>query len=119
MGPATRQDIQNIVEVARNRIMERVVTKQDVAVLSEAIRNLTNMQQQCQQILKQGDYQRSQLSRRTVALEAHMATLENELKTVQYMLARLSEQRPQQIVMPVRPEQTTAEPAQQYSYRPS
>lgn len=120
MGPVNRQDVQNIVEIARNRIMERAVTKQDMAVMMESIRNLTNMHQQSQQILKQGEYQRSQLTRRAVALETRLGTVENELKTVQYLLGKLAEQKPQQIIMPVRPEQpATPEPTPDYAYRPN
>lgn len=119
MGPVNRQEVQNIVEIARNRIMERAITKQDLAILMESIRNLTSMNQQSQQILKQGEYQRSQLTRRAVALEARLATVENELKTVQYLLGKVAEQKPQQIIMPVRTEQPSPEPAPDYAYRPS
>ena len=120
MNPASRQDVQNIVEVARNRIMERAVTKQDLAALTEAVKAVSNMHQQSQLFIKQAEYQRSQQSRRTVALETRLVAMENELRSIQAQLARIAEQRPQQIIMPVRPaEQAPAEPAQQYAYRPS
>lgn len=116
MGPANRQDVQNIVEVARNRIMERAVTKQDLSVLSDAIRNLTNLHMQSQQLLKQSEYQRLQLTRRAVALEARIASFENEIRSMQSAMYKMAEQRPQQIVMPAPAEQT--EPTTQYAYRP-
>lgn len=101
MGPVNRQDVQNIVDVARNRILERTVTKQDLTILSEAVRNLTSMHQQSQQMLKQGEYQRLQFTRRAVALEARMALIENELRSVQQALTRLAGQKPEKIIMPV------------------
>jgi hypothetical protein len=101
MGPANRQDVQNIVDIARNRILERTVTKQDLTVLSEAVRNLMNMQQQSQQMLKQGEYQRLQFTRRAVALEARMALIENELRGVQQALTKLAGQKPEKVIMPM------------------
>ncbi len=118
MGPVSRQDVQNIVEVARNRIMERAVTKQDITTLTDTIRNLTNLHQQSQQMLKQSEYQRLQLSRQVVAAEARLANLENEVRTTQAMINRLAGQRPQHIIMPVPVPQGQDNQPTQYSYRP-
>lgn len=116
MGPVTRQDVQNIVEVARNRIMERAVTKQDLTTLTDTIRTLTALHQQSQQMLKQSEYQRLQLSRQVVAAEARLANLDSEIKNTQAMISRLAGQRPQQIILPV--QQTGDTQPSQYSYRP-
>lgn len=120
MNPASRQDVQNIVEVAKNRTLERIPTKQEFIQLFDNVRNLISLHQQSQQLLKQSEYQRSQLSRRVVALEARITALDNELKNTQFMIARLAERPAQQIAMPERQEQqTSAAPSTQYVYRPA
>ncbi len=116
MGPANRQDVQNIVEVARNRIMERMVTKQDISVIADTIRTLNNLHQQSQQLLKQSEYQQSQLSRRVVALEARLINLEAELRNTQQTVVHHAT-KPQRIVVPAQP-QTDGQPTVEYVYRP-
>lgn len=119
MGPVSRQDVQNIVDVARNRIMERAVNRQDLCVLSDTIRNLTTLHTQSQQLLKQSEYQRLQLNRQIVALEARLVNLGNDLKTTQAMISRMAtQQRPQQIVMPAPAPQPQQQAPTQYSYYP-
>lgn len=113
MGPANRQDVQNIVDIARNRILERAATKQDLTTLNEAIRSLTNMQQQSQLMLKQGEYQRLQFARRAVALEARLALMENELRSVQQALNKLAGQKPERIVVPAPTQAPAPQPTQQ------
>lgn len=105
MGPANRQDVQNIVNSSVNRLLQQVPTKQDVVVLNDSIRNLSNLSLQAQQLLKQADYQRSQQSRRVVATETRLANVENELRTTQAVLQQLVEQRTQQVVMPSQADQ--------------
>lgn len=101
MNPANRQDVQNIVEGARNRIMERMVTRQDILILNDTIKNLSALNLQTQQLLKQADYNRSQSSRRIVALEARIASLQNEVRVLASLVARTADQKPQQVIMPV------------------
>lgn len=121
MAPVTRQDVQNIVEISRNRLLERVATRQDITVLTDTIRNLNNLHMQSQQLLKSSEYQRLQLTRRAVALEARLGQLENDLRTINSNMIKMMEQKaqPQPIVMPA-----TAAPAEQqpapasYAYRP-
>lgn len=118
MNPASKQDVQNIVEIARNRTLDKIPTKPEFSQLFDNVRNLINMHLQSQQLLKQSEYQRSQLSRRVVAFEARVASLETEVKTLEYMISKLAERPPQQIVMPARPDQQAA-PSTQYVYRPN
>lgn len=123
MAPVTRQDVQNIVEISRNRLLERVATRQDVTVLTDTVRTLNNLHQQSQQLLKQSEYQRLQLTRRAVALEARLGQLENDLRSINATLIKLLTQKPQQQQMVV---PTPATPAEQqptpvpaaYAYRP-
>jgi len=119
MNPASRQDVYNIVEIAKNRTLERLPTKQEFLQLFENVRQLVNLHQQSQQLLKQSEYQRSQLTRRVVALEAHITTLEAEIKTMEYLLSKLAERPVQQITLPNNPEQPAAPQPTQYVYRPN
>lgn len=117
MGPAVnRQDVQNIVEVARNRIMSNMVTKQDISAITDSIRTLNNLQTQSMQLLKQSEYQQSQLSRRVVALEARLINLEAELRNTHQTMTRVVDQ-PQRIVVPAQPN-TEGQPTTEYVYRP-
>lgn len=119
MGPANRQDVQNIINIAQNRIMDRAATKQDMVTLTDTIRTLTALNQQTQQMLKQADYQRSQHTRRVVALEARLQNVENELKNTQVALGRYVEHKPQPIIMPVQSEQQVQAAAQQFAQNPN
>lgn len=123
MNPASRQDVQNIVDNARNRIMERTVTRQDLIAISDMTRSLIALHQQSQQMLKQSEYQRSQLSRRLVAIEARMIAFENQMQALGTVVSRSAGQRPQQIIMPVQsqPDPHVLQQAAQYvaEYRPS
>lgn len=82
MNPISRQDVQNIVDISRNRIMERMVTKQDVAMVAEAMKNVLATCQQSQQLLRQSEYQRVELSRRVATLEARLSHFEQEMRVL-------------------------------------
>lgn len=121
MNPASRQEVQNIVEIAKNRTLDRIPTKSEFVQLFDNVRTLINLHQQSQQLLKQSEYQRSQLTRRAVALETRVVALETEIKTTQWMISRLAEKQPQQIVVPAQAgdQPARSQPAQQYAYRPN
>jgi hypothetical protein len=124
MGPpVTRQDVQNIVENSRNRIFERVSTKQDINVLADTVRQLANLQQLSQQMLKQSEYQRLQLTRRAAAVEARLISIESELRAVRGSIDKMSGLKQQPIILPapVANEQERQTPATQstYVYRPN
>lgn len=122
MNPATRQDVQNIVDVARNRIEQRTVAKQDILNLTDSLRQLIGLHQQSQQMIKQSEYQRLQLTRRAAAVEARMSSLENEIRTLTGAMNRMAGQKQQPIIVPM-PQQTNNETepgmARQYGYEPS
>lgn len=121
MNPISRQDVQSIVDISRNRIMERMVTKQDVAMVSEALKNLLTLSQQNQQLLRQSEQQRMVLARRVVTLENRLANFENEMRVTSSTILKTAGQR-QQIVMPTpQPEETAQKSQSQYAsyYRPA
>ena len=121
MGPqVTRQDVQNIVDVARNRIEQRTVAKQDIINLTDSLRQLIGLHQQSQQMIKQSEYQRLQLTRRSTALEARMSSLENEIRALTAATNRMAGQKQQPIIVPT-PVLQAQEPepgmARQYGYQ--
>lgn len=122
MGPATRQDVQNIVNVATNRITERTVSRQDISVLADTMRQLVASHQQSQQMIKASEYQRLQLTRRAAAVEARMTSLENEIRALTAAMNRMIVQKSQPIIVPT-PQQTSnqTEPGmlRQYGYEPT
>jgi ribosomal 50S subunit-associated protein YjgA (DUF615 family) len=120
MGNVTRQDVQAIIDAARNTILQKAATRQDVQTIADNTRDRTMavIQQQIQTI-RQMNYQNIQMFRRVVALESRMATLEHELKAAHQLVVRLVENMPQQIVMPAMPENQPAPHGQQYVYRPA
>jgi hypothetical protein len=127
MGPATKQDVQTIVDTSKNRVLERVALRQDVQWLMDQTRTLLNLIQQNQQMLKQAEYQRLQNTRRIIALETRVAQLEQEVRGYRQTLNRVADTRPQQVMVPVQqaspaPQNDGAGPEQypgQYVYRPA
>ena len=103
MNPATKQDVQNIVDVTRNRVMERMLTKQDISSVVDCMKTIQALQQQNQQLLRQLDAQITQSNRRITTLESRAVSLETEVRSLRMDVQRLGEQR-QQIVMPVQTE---------------
>lgn len=105
MNPVTRQDVQVMIDLARVRILERAACKQDLVVLQDALKSITNTEQQLIQFLRQAEVQRMQFIRRAATIETRMTHLENELRTTQGLIMRVlnqqAVQKNQQIVVPV------------------
>ncbi len=125
MGPVSRQDVQNIVNTARAQLSDRMASRQDVQTLNETMRALVNSNQQSQQLLRQAEYQRSQMTRRMVAVEARLGALEQELKPLRAVMTKMVEQQSTtpQVVLQAAPQPTPRQgsiaPEQQYLYRPT
>ena len=111
MNP-TRQDMQTIVDTAKNRILDRVAQKQDIQTLVDSIRTLLNVQQQNQQLLRQAENQRVQLINRAIALEARLVQLERDMQVCR------SYMKPQQqrIVIPL-PSEYVSGSRREYVYQ--
>ena len=117
MAPASKQDIQNLLDQTKNRITEKMASRQDVQCLQDLVRSLVATNQQTQQLLRQGEMQRAQLVRRTVALEARIIQLDQQLRYLQQTILRLVDSKPEQIVIPAAPEENKR--YGQYIYRPA
>lgn len=121
MGPVSKQDVQNLITTAQNRIFERIAGKQDVQLLTDTVKTLLNQHQQSMQLQRQAEVQRLQLLRRMTALEARNAQLEQEIRGYRDALNRISvaQTQPQQIRISSTAPQTQHDPISQYVYRPA
>jgi hypothetical protein len=93
----TKQDIQNAIDVARNRIMARMATRQDVQIACDATRDrvlsyIHDVQQQQLQLTRQTNIQMLQFARRAATFETRIANIEQDLKNLVQLLQRLVEQ---------------------------
>lgn len=118
MGPVTRQDMQNIIETSKNRLLERIPSKQEFIQLSTNVRLISDQYQQQQQLFKSSEFQRSQLTRRIVALETKLTSVEIELKNITYLLSRIAEQRAQPTAQQVY-QQSQQEPQSRPAFNPA
>lgn len=96
MNAITRQDVQNITDNLRNRIIERMITKQDVLGLHDAIRQSTTLVQQNQMSLRNGEQYLAQTLKRVELLESSINEMAMDIKKLQYEVERikLTEQKP-------------------------
>jgi Mg2+ and Co2+ transporter CorA len=124
MVQLTKQDVQNCVDNAKNRIVERMISRQEVQTVTDAARDrimtyfhdLVQIHQQ--QLFRRSNMQFSQMQRQIVALESRLLSMDQEMKAMRQVMERLANQEPQRIVMPTQPEQQTKpEPYTQYVYR--
>lgn len=126
----SKQDMQNVVETAKNRIIERLATKQEIQVLSDTARDriLNHIQylfQAHQQQTFARDNDRSVQTQRYVSsLESRIGSLESEIKAMRRLLTQVASNlsQPQEqprMAMPLQPEQPEAANAAYttYAYR--
>lgn len=108
MTNLTKQDVQSVVDNAKNQMLQRTVTRQDLQTQNDVLKALLTSVQQNQQLLRQSEYQRTQMLRRAVALESRIIQLDQELRNVRLSIEnsmdRLIERQPQRIVMPIQAE---------------
>jgi ribosomal 50S subunit-associated protein YjgA (DUF615 family) len=128
MGPATKQDVQSIVDASRSRVLERidrVALKQDIQAIMDCLKGLLNVHQQSQQLLRQAEYQRLQLIRRMTAIEARMVQLEQQARSSKGALSKVAQaaSQPQRLIFPAQPsnqgESQAGYQAQYAAYRPT
>lgn len=118
MAPAaTKQEVQNLLDQTKNRITERMVTRQDMQCLQDLVRGLVATNQQMQQMMRQSEAQNTLLMRRIIGLEGRIGQFEHELRTLQQFVSRLIDSKPEQIVIPASPEENKR--YGQYIYRPA
>lgn len=113
----TKQDIQNIVDNAKNRVLERVVTRQDVQSQTDLMKLMYTTLQQSLQLSRQSEYQRVQMARQIAGLEAKLMQVDQEMRTLRGLIGKLIENQPERIIMPVQPDGSQT-PEQRYLYNP-
>ncbi len=99
----TKQDIQNVIDSAKNRILERVATRQDIQAACDSTRDrvltyIHDVQQQQYQLSRQTNTQTVQLARRMTAMENRLVTIESELRAMHALLQRVAETNEEQRV---------------------
>lgn len=89
MTSLTRQDVQTVVDQARGRLTDFVASRQDMQVVQDAVKGLTSVVNQNQNILRQEENQYIQLVRRMSGLESRLITLERELQQLNRTLSQV------------------------------
>lgn len=94
LATLTRQDLQGVVDVAKNRIIERLVSRAEFQNVSDLNREkilttLQNYHQQQQRLIAQSTWQISQALQRTIQIEARLVSLEQQLKLTQQLLQKV------------------------------
>ncbi len=96
MTTMTRQDLLSVTEGAKNKIIERLVTKYDVQAACDNARDrilasLQNLRTENQSLIRQANAQRDQAWRKTTALEGQIISLQQEIRVLQQMVTRIYE----------------------------
>jgi hypothetical protein len=96
MTTMTRQDLMAVTEGAKNKIIERLVTKYDVQAACDSARDrilnsLNSFYLENQAIMRQSNAQRDQAWRRMAALEAQIVALQQEIRTLSQTVNRMND----------------------------
>lgn len=94
MGPISRQDLQNMLDTNKNRILERSVCKADLQQVHDVLKNVQQQFQQNLQQLKQFEVELQQVARRDEMLESRLATVERDIKELKAEVFRLLDLKP-------------------------
>jgi hypothetical protein len=97
MNAMTRQDLLTVTEGAKNKIIERLVTKYDVQAACDNSRDrilaaFNALHIENQAALRQSNATRDQLWRKTAALEGQVIGLQQEIRVLQQLIGRLADQ---------------------------
>ena len=96
LATMTRQDLLSVTQDARNKIIERLVTKYDVQAAADSARdrilnNLNAMHLENQALLRQSNAQKDQIWRKVAALETQIISMQIEMKNLTQAMTRLAE----------------------------
>src|SRR5687767_10354649 len=96
MNTMSRQDFVTVTDAAKNKIIERLVTKYDVQAAADSARDriLSSLQAlhlENQALMRQSNAQRDQSWRKIAALEAQVVALHQEIRSMHQTMARLIE----------------------------
>lgn len=93
----TKQDFMAVTTDARNKIIERLVTKYDVQAAADSARDriqadLNAMHLENQSLMRQSNATRDQLWRKVSALEGQITSLQQEIRTLTQTITKMSDQ---------------------------
>lgn len=96
MNTISRQDFVNVTEGAKNKIIERLVTKYDVQAAADSARDkilsaVQTLHVDNQTALRQSNAQRDQTWRKITALESQVVALRHEIQAMHITLSKISE----------------------------
>lgn len=91
MGTMTRQDLLTVTEVAKNKIIERLVTKYDVQAACDSVKNkimstVQSMQLENQAMMRQMNAQNDQTWRKVTSIESQVASLQREVRELSNLM---------------------------------
>ena len=100
--PLTRQDMMAITDGAKNRILEKLVTKYDVQNATDAARDrllntINAFHVENQTVMKQLNSQHDQENRRLTALEGQLNSARQEIRVLTQLINRIYELQNQQM----------------------
>lgn len=90
----SRQDMQGMVEYAKNRIIERMVTKYDVqnavnSARNEVLSDLQEIRRENQPVFKQTLALTGEALRRVQVVDARVAGIEQDIKLLTQLMSRM------------------------------
>jgi hypothetical protein len=105
MADLNKQDVHHLVENAKNTILQRILTRQEIQTISDTNRDrvtsyVYDLHQQQLQIMNRSNQQRSQLIRYASALESRIVSLEQDISMLHQLLTKLMEKQPKHITLP-------------------
>lgn len=118
MAGLTKQDIQNIVENAKNRVLDRVASRQEVQSQTDLMKLMFTNLQQSLQISRQSEFQRAQMARQIASLEARLVQMDQEMRLIKVAAQKIVDNQPERIIMPVEAESGQS-PERRYLYNPN
>lgn len=97
MADITRQEVNQIVESAKNNILQRLPDRHDLSVATNNVRErllaqIIESTNQQQAMINRSNAQRTQLVQRAIILEQKMVTLERSIHNLTILLQRLTAQ---------------------------
>lgn len=95
MSTMTQQDMAIIAENARNKILERLVTKYDVQVACDGMRDrilavMQGLHMENQALMRQSNANQDQIWRRTTSLEEQIESLRGEIESLNNALKQIA-----------------------------
>jgi ADP-heptose:LPS heptosyltransferase len=130
MADLTRQDVNQMIDAAKNNILQRLPDRNDLSVATNTVRErllaqIIESSHQQQAMINRSNAQRTQLVQRAIALEQKMISLERNIQNLTQLLQRLTAQQEQfsdqlrtrpSTVAPAPPPENTAYEQTQPSY---